>query len=280
MRLLSIVIPCYNQGHFLKETLASLEACDNSLFEIIIVNDGSTDEFTNQYLRELSQGGYQVIFQENTGLGQARNNGIARATGQYILPLDSDNKIRPAYISLGIEILETRPDISVVYGNAAYFGAQSGILRPGPFNLQRLMLGNYIDACALIRKSAMAAVGYYENMPIMGFEDWDLWLRMSFAGAKFHYIDEIMFDYRVSPNSMIRSLNANIQKQNELEDYITSKYADKLSFDAVRAHFVYRFKKRPFRFLYRLFLERFFPNYYHRLIKENKLYKGGLYDRI
>src|SRR5262245_16412104 len=106
MPLISIIIPCFNQGHFLKDALLSLEKCDKNLFEIIIINDGSTDESTNRYLRELSDQGLHVIFQNNTGLGQARNNGIMEAKGKYILPLDSDNKIRPEYLIKAIEILE------------------------------------------------------------------------------------------------------------------------------------------------------------------------------
>src|SRR5688500_12631026 len=96
---ISVIIPCYNQGHYLREALESLEKCNQELFEIIIVNDGSTDSFTNEYTKELESRGYKLIFQQNTGLGQARNNGIKQAVGKYILPLDADNKIYPDYLT-------------------------------------------------------------------------------------------------------------------------------------------------------------------------------------
>jgi glycosyltransferase involved in cell wall biosynthesis len=276
--LLSIVIPCFNQGVYLKDALASLAACDQNLFEVIIVNDGSTDGDTNQYLQAISAQGYTVVFQENTGLGQARNNGIKKAAGKYILPLDSDNMIRPGYITESLALMERQPEVAVVYGNAAYFGDKTGVLKPGPFNLQRLMLGNYIDACAVIRRSVLEEVGGYDNMEIMGYEDWDLWLRLGFKDYRFHYIDEVLFDYRVRNNSMMHTLNADIKRQNEIEAYFTHKYTDKLSFETVRNHFIYKLKKRPFRFLYVLIMEKYFPAYYKRLIREHKMYRGGLYD--
>ncbi|MEJ0107148.1 MAG: glycosyltransferase family A protein [Bacteroidota bacterium] len=203
--LISVIIPCFNQGFYIKEALESLDKCNQDLFEVIIINDGSTDVFTNEYLKGLSSQGGQVIFQDNTGLGQARNNGIKKAKGKYILPLDSDNKIKPEYLTRGLEVFEKDDDVAVVYGNAGYFGDKGGTLRPGKFNLQLLMLRNYIDACAIIKKSVLERVGYYDNMKIMGLEDWDLWLRIAFAGYKFHYIDEVLFEYRVTGKSMINN---------------------------------------------------------------------------
>lgn len=275
---ISIVIPCFNQGVFLKDALGSIERCDPGLYEVVIVNDGSTDPYTNQYLTALSGQGYHVIFQNNTGLGQARNNGIRAAKGRYILPLDSDNKISPEYLTISIGILDQDPAVAVVYGNARYFGDKNGILKPGHFNLQKLMLGNYIDACAVIRKSVIEEAGFYDNMEIMGFEDWDLWLRIAFKGYQFRYVDEVLFDYRVTVNSMIKTLNADIKKQNDIEAYFINKYPDKLSLEGVADHIIHRMKKKPFRFFYRIFLKKYFPAYYAKLIRENKMYRGLLYD--
>lgn len=276
--LVSIVIPCFNQGIFLKDALDSLKDCNPISFEVIIVNDGSTDEFTNQYLRSLFEQGYKVIFQENVGLGQARNNGIKQAQGEYILPLDADNRIYPGYITKGVQVLDENKAVAVVYANSNYIGQKRGTLIPGDFNLQRLMMGNYIDACALIRKSVIEEVGYYDNMKIMGYEDWDLWLRIAFKDHKFFYINEVLFDYRVTDNSMMRSLNKDIGKQNEIEDYFINKYYGKLSFEYVNDYFIYKIKKKPFKFLYRLILKKYFRGYYMKLINQNKMYKGYLYD--
>lgn len=276
--LISVVIPCYNQGKYLKDALQSLSICDPSLFETIIVNDGSTDDFTNDYTKELSENGHQVIFQDNQGLGAARNNGIMQSRGDFILPLDADNKVRPEYLEIGIEVLQTRPEVSVVYGNANYFGGKSGLLRPGNFNLQKLMLGNFIDACAVIRKSTIEYVGYYDNMKIMGYEDWDLWLRIAFKDFNFHYVDQTLFDYRVSDNSMMKDLNLNIARQNEIEAYFKLKYADKLDFDYIKNYFIGKVKRRPLHSMYRLVLEKYFPSTFEKQIRNNKIYRGWLYD--
>ncbi|RYZ79074.1 MAG: glycosyltransferase family 2 protein, partial [Moraxellaceae bacterium] len=149
----SVIIPCYNQGHFIREALASVAACDQTLIEVIIVNDGSTDPDTNKIMRELAEQGMHIIFQENKGLAAARNAGISASKGEFILPLDADNKIYPAYIEKGLAAMDADASIGVVYGNANYFGAKSGDWKPGVFNLQRLMIANFIDACAVIRKS-------------------------------------------------------------------------------------------------------------------------------
>ena len=274
----SVIIPCFNQGIFVKDALESLEKCDQNLFETIIVNDGSTDDFTNNYLNELSSRGFFVLTQKNLGLAEARNNGIKKAKGDYILPLDSDNKIRPGYLAKSLEVFEKNKDVAVVYGNAQYFGSKDGVLRPGKFNLQRLMLRNYIDACAVIRKSVIESVGYYDTMRFMGLEDWDLWLRIAFAGKGFHYIDEVLFDYRVSEKSMIKELSGNIEKRNSIEQYFLNKYPDKLSPGDVINDTMNRFRKRPFSFLRKIFLLKFFPSYYNDLIKRNKIFSNDFYD--
>lgn len=276
--VISVIIPCYNQGAYIKDVLESLAACDSRLFEAIIVNDGSTDTFTNEYLRQLQLEGHHVVFQENKGLGGARNTGIQLAKGRYLLPLDADNRIYPAYMTQAIAILDAQPDVAVVYGNANYIGDKVGTFYPGPFNLQRLMIGNFIDACAVVRKSVVDDLGGYDNMKIMGYEDWDLWLRIAFAGHRFQYVNEVLFDYRVTQHSMMKTLNADIARQNAIEDYFLKKYPEQLNFELLQDHFVYRMKKRPLHFFKKLALKKFFPAYYEKLIHNNKIYKGGLYD--
>lgn len=274
--LISIIIPCYNQGIYLQDALASLSKCDNKLFEVVIVNDGSTDNYTNNFLQQLSNSGYNVIFQQNMGLGEARNSGIKKAKGTYILPLDADNKIFPEYITYSIKVLSKYPNVAVVYGNAEYFGDKVGILKPGAFNLQKLMLGNYIDACAVIRKDVIEKVGFYDKMEIMGYEDWDLWLRISFNNYDFFYIDKVLFSYRYTHSSMMRNVNKDIQKQNKIEEYLSLKYSNKLSFEYANDFFIYRLKKAPFTFIYKLILKKIFPKYYQRLVEQNKIYAGHL----
>ena len=220
---LSIVIPCYNHGIYIGDALESVAKYQGKYrIEVIIVNDGSTDAHTKAVMEQLAGEGYQIIHQENKGLAAARNTGIAAAKGEYILPLDSDNKIYPDYIDKGIEVLERHSQVGVVYGDALYFGDKTGRWVVGNFDMRRLFDSNFIDACAVFRKRIWEEVGGYdENMPAMGWEDWDFWMRAVMEGWKFHYVPEVLFDYRVRDNSMIQTdTKPNMEK---LNDYIFSK---------------------------------------------------------
>lgn len=202
---LSIIIPCYNMGKYLQETIDSVTSYPNKNdYEIIIVNDGSTDQPTIELLHILEQQGFFVLNQVNMGLGKARNNGIKLAKGEYILPLDSDNRIRHNYISKSIELFENDLSLDIVYGDYYRFEEEDRVMITRDFNFPLLCYTNFIDACAVFRKTIWQKVnGYDENMPVMGAEDWDFWLRCTLQGAKFYHLNEITFDYRVRKNSML-----------------------------------------------------------------------------
>jgi glycosyltransferase involved in cell wall biosynthesis len=201
----SIVIPCYNQGTMLREALASIKQVRNAnLFEVIIVDDGSSEVETNKILTEVQEAGYCVVSQPNRGLGAARNTGIRLAKGEFILPLDSDNRLRDVYLSEAVSLLEQNPAVGVVYTDAQYFGEKGGRWNVPEFDLLPLLRMNFIDACALYRKSLWEEVGGYdEHMPWMGWEDWDFWLRVASHGGTFVHLSKIGFDYRVRNDSMI-----------------------------------------------------------------------------
>lgn len=220
----SVIIPCFNDGGFLEEAIASVETCPDPIYEIIVVNDGSTDPSTLNILRDLTSKGYKVINQQNRGPGAARNTGIRQAQGEYILPLDADNRIRPAYIYRGIEILDRYPDVAVAYSDVDHFGEKTGAKQIPDFCLSSLVVDNYIDNCAVFRKSAWAQCGFYdEEMPYYGQEDWDLWLSIAKKGFRFYHIPEVLFEYRVRADSMIQQFNE--AKIRVMSRYLASKHA-------------------------------------------------------
>ena len=201
----SIVIPCFNHGAMLREALASLEEVRNeNLLEVIIVDDGSSDAETIRILKEVAEAGYNVVSQPNGGLGAARNAGIRRAKGEFILPLDSDNRLRRVYLEQGVSLLKENPSLGVVYADAEYFGEKTGRWQVQEFDLLSLIRMNFIDACALYRKALWEGVGGYdEQMPWMGLEDWDFWLRVACHGGSFFHLPAVGFDYRVRSDSEI-----------------------------------------------------------------------------
>lgn len=268
--LISVVIPCYNHGEFLEDAVNSIPIKKYPFIEIIIVNDGSTDGSTLSVLERLEKGNIKVIHQGNAGLGAARNKGISHASGKYILPLDADNELLEPYFSAALTILEENESVAVVYGNPLFFGSENGIKEIPEFNLQSLITANFIDACAIFRKSAWLKVGGYdENMPYMGVEDWEFWLHLSFSGFKFKKIDEVAFKYRVLANSMIKKDTA--PNYHALRKYMEIKHPDYLNYAAPITELVRRFKANPLVLILKLVLISWVPNYYKKLVDSKKL---------
>lgn len=269
----SVVIPCYNHGKFLKEALSNLNN-ESSLYEIIIVNDGSVEEETLQVLDDLKAKSFNVISQENKGLSEARNTGIFHSRGEYILFLDADNSIEADLINKASEIFDSDAEIAVVYSDAEYVGSKTGRWVVGEFNLQRLMIANYIDACAMVRKSVFDELGGYDSNMVGGWEDWELWLRIGFAGKTFYYLPEIGFQYRTYPDSMSGVLGRSFEIRNRLKAYLHEKYKGKMGQEYITDFVITRFKKSPFKFVTKLVMISWFNKVYQKLLKENKLIKG------
>jgi glycosyltransferase involved in cell wall biosynthesis len=200
----SIVIPCYNQGATLLEALASVEPVRNeNVIDVIIVDDGSSETETSKILDELAKTGHCVVSQPHRGLGAARNAGIRLAKGEFILPLDSDDRLRDVYLNEGVSLLRRNPSVGVIYSDAEYFGERTGRSEIPEFDLLSLIRENFIDACALFRKKLWEEVGGYdERMPWMGWEDWDFWLRAAYYNASFVHLPKVGFDYRVRNDSV------------------------------------------------------------------------------
>lgn len=203
---ISVVIPCYNHGAFLQETLDSLQAQTFSDFEIVVVNDGSTDEATIVMLQNLSLANTRVFHTINRGVSAARNRGIAEARGEYILPLDADDKIGPDYLELAVTVLETRPDVAIVYCERVLFGEREGVEQLPDYDPRALLVDNCIYPAALFRKTDWKTVGGYSEKMIYGWEDWDFWISISELNKQVVKIAEPLFFYRVRSRSRDHSL--------------------------------------------------------------------------
>lgn len=205
MAKVSVVIPCFNQGSTIVETLLSVQAQSYPDFEIIIVNDGSTDEFTVKILNQINEPNTTVLHTSNKGLPSARNSGISASSGKYILPLDSDDLIEPTYIEKAVAILKNNESIGIVYCRANLFGAVNSEWALPPYTVQNMMFDNVIFCSALFRKRDWLKVGGYDVGMVYGWEDYDFWLSLIELGREVHQIPENLFFYRVASNSMVRS---------------------------------------------------------------------------
>lgn len=224
--LVSIIIPCFNHGAYIQNALDSIELNNSDdYFEIIIVDDGSTDSETIEKLEQLQQKNYTIIHQTNKGAAAARNVGIDMAKGEFILPLDADNKINPNYYRKAIQIFKTHPEVGIVYSDRKNFGLEDNHVVVGEYNLQQLLAGNYIDNCAVFRKKVWEDnQGYDESPQVSPYEDWEFWINASKKNWKFHYIPEVLFEYRVLPVSNVsKALDGNHRYQ--ILTHITSKHS-------------------------------------------------------
>ena len=222
---LSLIIPCYNAEKTIEGTLKSVLNQYFQNWEALIINDGSTDTTENIALKFVDKDKrFKYFSKTNEGLGKTRNFGIAKAVGQYILPLDADNLVEIDFALKAIEILDSNNEIGVVHGHAEYFGERSGVWNIDKFDLNKMLIHNYIDACAIYRKECWIKVGGYdENMPYQGHEDWDFWIALGSLGVNFQHLNEVTFKYFVSSKSMIRTFSKSMIFLNQ--DYIVQKHA-------------------------------------------------------
>lgn len=223
MHRISVIIPCYNHGQFLLETVESVKPLkENGIAEVIIVNDGSTDRHTIETLNQLEKENWKIVNQENLGLAEARNNGIRASSGQYILPLDSDNIIVPSFVEEAIRILNADSSTEIVYPDCLHFGEANFEKSVGEFDPCKLINDNYIDACAIYRREVWDKVGGYDRNLLSGHEDWDFWIGAIMKEMKFYYLPTVGFHYRVRKGSMLSKLTD--EKGGENRIYIYSKY--------------------------------------------------------
>ena len=220
--LISIVIPCFNQGAYIREALDSVNAQIYADREIIIVNDGSDDEDTIKVLQELRAEGYRIIDTANEGVSAARNTGIASAKGEYILPLDADDVIAPEYLSEAVRVLDASHTIKLVYCNAEYFGAVKGPMLLPKFSFSGMLSENLIFNAAVFRKKDFDATEKYDPAFLTGWEDWEFWLRFIKDEKEVYKLPGIYFFYRRKESSRNASLTE--QKLQRCEQQLYKKH--------------------------------------------------------
>lgn len=209
--LVSVIIPTYNHARFVVQAVQSVLAQTYPHVEIIVVDDGSTDE-TTQVLEPLA-GRIRVATQTNAGVAAARNHGFALAQGQYLTFLDADDLFLPQKLARDVALLEADPAVGVAYCSWFYVAEDGeqvlGELRPRKQGhlLEDLLLRRFhcVPGAATIRRTALEQVGLFDGR-CPAAADTDLWVRLAYAGYPFASEEEPLFRYRSVPGSMSRQL--------------------------------------------------------------------------
>jgi glycosyltransferase involved in cell wall biosynthesis/predicted O-linked N-acetylglucosamine transferase (SPINDLY family) len=213
--LVSVVIPCFNQAQYLVEAIDSVIAQTYSKWEIIIVNDGSPDD-TNAVAQSLilqhPKHAIRLVEKANGGLSDARNAGIRFARGEFILPLDADDKIHSEFLTKTVGLLEKNPDVGIAYTDWVYFGAHTTSRQALDYNFEQLCTKENLFTCtSLYRKSAWIAAGGYNPNMTKGLEDWDFWINCGKHGFTGRRIPEPLFFYRAKRGSMIHTAQPHVR---------------------------------------------------------------------
>lgn len=212
-RLVSIVIPCYNQAKWLPDAIESALNQTYKYTEIIVVDDGSTDD-TFKVAKKYP---VKVLKKKNGGLSSARNSGIKISKGYYILPLDSDDMIKPEMIE---KCLEANDDI--VSTAQQEFGDSDNLWNNQPTHpkFNDFWTANRINYCSLYKRKVWEDVGGYDEDNNKGYEDWDFWMMATKKGYSVTVIKDPLFLYRKHGDSMITE---SVKHHNELLEYIRNK---------------------------------------------------------
>lgn len=205
--IVSIIVPCYKQAQYLAETLDSVLAQTYKNWECIIINDGSPDnceEIANIYIQKDKR--IKYVWQENSGVSAARNNGISHSNGEYILPLDADDIIESSYIEKAINRFISFPETKLVYCKADTFGVTNGDWCLDDYDYEKIIWGNCIFCSALFRRIDYDQTNGYNVNMVYGNEDWDFWLSLLKKDDIVYRIDEVLFHYRTKSISRTTEL--------------------------------------------------------------------------
>jgi len=209
--LVSIIIPCYNQGQFLAETIQSALDQDYHHKEIIVVNDGSTDN-----TRRVAQAfGNTICYieQPNKGVSSSRNTGILAAKGEFVAFLDSDDQYLPDALSTAVSFLDLHTDTAMVCGDAfllkdnEIMGLKSTQSRRprNPVNFRWETVEYYATpSTVVLRNSCFAKIGLFDKNLTIGAEDWLMWVQMSLY-FNMSYIDKPLIYYRLHDSNATRN---------------------------------------------------------------------------
>lgn len=202
----SVVLPTYNQALYLPAALDSVFGQTWPDYELIVVNDGSTDETPDILQAYQERYTFTVIYQENQKLPAALNAGFRHARGAYLTWTSSDNIMLPTMLEILVRALDHHPEVGLVYADCEIIdesGRVKGTVETLDFDRHLLMRMNYINACFLYRRACQEAVGLYDPAYRQA-EDWEYWWRIASIFPLLH-VPQTLYRFRVHEQSLSKS---------------------------------------------------------------------------
>lgn len=270
----SVIIPTYNRADLLPMTVESVFAQTYKNYEIIIVDDGSTDNTKEIVEPYLSKSNIRYFYQENRKQASARNNGIRNSEGEYIAFLDSDDLWHPEKLDLQVKVLEEHPEVGLVYSNQSLLQEDSskdevryppGVLKSGNIFKDLLIRKFYCSTSGLlVRKSVLDDVGFFDESLRNALEDWELSLRIS-KKYKAFCVDKPLFKRRLHVEVLDNYFEVRINNhQNILKKYLDDSALSKSFINYVwgkanyswsRKYFERHYYNKAFKFFWRSLLK-------------------------
>jgi len=191
----SVVIPCYDLGQYVSEAVDSVLAQTRPADELIVVDDGSTDERTLDVLNDLRRRAVVVYRTPNRGAPSARNYGVDRAIGDYILCLDADDVLLPQFLEHTLPVMDASPEAGIVATNVEMFGKINGVWEPPRYSPATMLWRNCLPSASLFRRESWKEAGGYAP-ELEACHDWDLWMSVIERGWRWEVVEQVLYRYR------------------------------------------------------------------------------------
>ena len=204
--MVSAIIPCHNYGKYIDFAVESVLEQTYQNVEIIIVDDGSTDDFTINKLKDYNRIRTKVIHQPQGYPAAARNQGFRHAHGEYLLVLDADDLLERTFLEKAVSILRADASVGAVSSYVLKFGHNDAVWRPVGGGIDNFKFKINCGSAALVRRRAWEEAGGYNESFRENYEDWNFYIDITKRGWTIRIIPELLFYYRTKPASRVNEL--------------------------------------------------------------------------
>ena len=196
---ISVIMPVYNKGATMRDSIDSVLGQTLQDFEIIAWDDGSTDAGTLELLDELATlDRVVVVHAANHGVIGARNSAMRLAQGEFLVCLDPDDRFQPTYLEKAVLYLRSHPDISIVYPWQQTVGAKEERWQTHDLDPAQIAFSNHLPVCSVLRREVFTETGGFSPEMAGGVEDWEFWTHAADLGFQGRVIPESLFEYSYS----------------------------------------------------------------------------------